>query len=1501
MPLPQDILLENRYRLYSIIQETILETTYHGFDTKFQHPITLKAYAKAHLDEQFEATILQLAHLRQANLPRLIDYFAFEDQYCLVLDFITGDTLAQSLEQAQVPISEAKALDYLRQIGEAITYLHQQDPPLIHGNLSPQTITIGSNHQVMVMDFGFIPLHQSQDYQDKRLGLSGFIPPEQYSNFPNQPTADIYALGAILYNMLSGQIPPDSIQGLVNQEALIPPRDLNDQLTETVELAILHALELKPTDRPQTVRQWTEDLLNSRAGISTVNQAQSTRSPSPVESATPLLSPEIQPSQPVESNDQVTPNVESPLYLANDNISSTASAISSAEDKNNDPNLMDSEQSPIQKQETNLLLNQNPSPEQAVATNRSHTSEEDISDVSNPSFFPNEISTTDNQSSTDQSLIMDELDTPTMPSKMRKLWLMKPDRQGHLLRLGSLTIGRSKICDIQLEDSRVSRQHATLEFDGQVCVVYDEGSVNGTYINSVKIGNKGSRFDLGDRLRIGEIIFSLSATEPDPPVEPQPPIEPQSPYAQHSYAKPIPSPHPKSPYQKSSSRSGDQAQAKVPSGYESLHTEAKPQPQYAPYSHQKSGVQPSSLPNQYPNLEPEPRPKAKKRRTPNKRSRGGLVANIGRFIRISWFVLRYTVLLAFVGAIVLFGALIYAYLTSELPTLSDLKEKQFQFQTTTIYDRNGVELWELNDPNYGRRTYVTLDQIAPDLLNATIATEDRFFYASHNVGIDPIAILRAIYYNVTEGSVISGGSTITQQVVKNVLLIQEERQSRRLARKIKEAILAIKLANQYTKEEILEVYVNQIYYGNRAYGIEAAAQTYFGKPALSAKALPIEPGRVSLARTARELTLAEAALLAGLPQSPAYHDPYNYPKRAKARQQIVLGLMVEANYITQEEAEAAYQAPVLDLLEKPALEFEAPHFVNFVLAELENNPPQDYGNIYEAGFKLQTTLDSRLQAIAEEEVAKQVNALVRNNVTNGALVAIQATTGQILALVGSTDFWNESISGQINMAVTPRQPGSTIKPFVYLTAFEKGWTPATVIEDVPTKYPDGQGGFYEPLNYDREFHGPVSLRVSLANSYNVPAVKALDYVGLETFLTLVRRLGITTLTRDDYGLALSLGGGEVPLVEMTGAYQILANGGVKITPYAIGRVLDSLDNEIPLLRSAPEAILSPQHAYLITHILSDNDARSIEFGRNSLLNLSRPAAAKTGTTNDFRDNLVLGYTLNLVVGVWVGNADYSPMQGTTGLSGAGPIWRNFIERAYDEVLNWPTHDFIRPDGIVERKICVETGLPIQAEDTCPETRIELFAVDEDDSEATSTAILFPTSTPAPTTDPATLQCGVSPGSTFIYLWNQYRQLAGCATDQLVIIPTIAEEKFQGGVTFWRSDTGEVYIVYDRSKERGIELFEGSWQTNEGKVWDGSDPEGVGMSPPSGLIEPKRGFGWLWRNYLGGPDGPLGWALEREQGHDNIGQYQLFEQGLMFKGSENKVYLFLADGRFFAAN
>jgi penicillin-binding protein 1C len=655
------------------------------------------------------------------------------------------------------------------------------------------------------------------------------------------------------------------------------------------------------------------------------------------------------------------------------------------------------------------------------------------------------------------------------------------------------------------------------------------------------------------------------------------------------------------------------------------------------------------------------------------------------------------------------GGLLIAYtsVAAQLPSPEQLRDNQTAFVSSKILDSAGNLLYEVTDPKGGKRTYVSLDEISPYLINATVATEDRDFW--YHPGFDPVAILRAIYYNLSEGEIVSGASTIPQQLARNVLMTPEERVQQTAERKIKEAILAAELNRTYTKEEILEIYLNEAYYGNIAYGVQAASETYFGV-------------------NAADLTLAQASFLAGLPQSPATYDPFGGGHDAAlARHAAVLGLMVEDGYISEAEAalaaveirDYAFQAPELDLS-------TAPHFVVYtrqvVEAEPGYGPEALYRNEEGKSLRIYTTLDPRLQRLAEQAVRDGVAGLADRDATNGALVAIDPETGHILAMVGSADFNNEEIDGQVNVALRCRQPGSSIKPFTYLAAFERGWTPATLLWDLETEYPDGAGKPpYAPVNYDEKFHGPMLVRDALANSYNIPAVETLQFVGVDGLLEMAGRLGVDSLVHPElycpdypydypptYGLALTLGGGEAKLLEMTGGFAVLANNGERLPPTPILRIEDSEGNVLmDNTAREGEQVVSPQHAYLITDILSDNPARCRAFHCPSILELSRPAAAKTGTTNDFRDAWTIGYTPDLVVGVWVGNSDNSSMVNLAGAAGAGPIWHSFMESAHEGL---PVRDFVRPPGVVEHEVCTNSGA--RPSEYCPERKVEIFAQDQ---------------------------------------------------------------------------------------------------------------------------------------------------------------------------------------------
>jgi membrane peptidoglycan carboxypeptidase len=409
--------------------------------------------------------------------------------------------------------------------------------------------------------------------------------------------------------------------------------------------------------------------------------------------------------------------------------------------------------------------------------------------------------------------------------------------------------------------------------------------------------------------------------------------------------------------------------------------------------------------------------------------------------------------------------------------------------------------------------------------------------------------------------------------------------------------------------------------------------------------------------------------------------------------------------------------------EAPTWEMHYPHWVYYITSILEST--YDPQTIYRSGFTVYTTLDPVLQDMAQSVVKEQVDSLEAKHVTNGALIALQPNTGEILAMVGSADFDNKEIQGEINMSVNPRQPGSSIKPLTYLAAFEKGWTPATLIWDVPSEFPpsgdpNDPRDPYEPVNYDERFHGPVTVRTALANSYNVPAVKTLDFVGIyddpdtekeEGFIPFAQRLGISTLNRNDYGLSLTLGGGDVTLLDLTGVYATIANGGMQVPPVAITRIEDYQGNLIyEYQQPAGVQVIRAEHAFLISSILSDTKARVPGFGTNPVINLPFKAAAKTGTTNDFRDNWTLGYTPDLAVGVWVGNADYTPMQDTSGLTGAAPIWAEVMQQGIQQLTGGNPTSFSRPAGITERVICSVSGT--EPSKYCPSQRSEYFAADQ---------------------------------------------------------------------------------------------------------------------------------------------------------------------------------------------
>lgn len=593
----------------------------------------------------------------------------------------------------------------------------------------------------------------------------------------------------------------------------------------------------------------------------------------------------------------------------------------------------------------------------------------------------------------------------------------------------------------------------------------------------------------------------------------------------------------------------------------------------------------------------------------------------------------------------------------------DSPESKMTVPGTVVLDANSVILQR--DGADGFRIPVSLDRVAPIAREATIAAEDQRF-ATH-IGVDPIAMALAVLGFRDHRS---GASTISQQLARRLYL--DGGSGLLPVRKSRESLIALQLEAHRSKDEILELYLNEVYYGRGAYGIEAAARVYFGV-------------------SAANLDLARAAYLAGLPQLPSVFQA-GEDGPARERQAYVLSRLVDDGRVPRAAAEAAKHEPLALL---PSLEPAiASQFVAYALDELAELRPDLAGR---KGLVIETSLDAGLQVEAERLARLQIAKLRERNVTNAAVVVLDPATGGILAMVGSID-------GDINLVVSPRQPGSALKPFLYGSAFELGYTPATPLLDVPTTFVDGAEQ-YSPQNYDRTFRGVVPLRTALGSSLNVPAVQTLESVGIDRFLETAHRFGLTTLTdAERYGLSLTLGGGEVRLLDLTGAYAALAAGGELARPYAVARVRDATGAVLyQRPASAPLRVLSPENAFLLSDILADADARIPGFGEVTPFDLPFAAAAKTGTTTGFRDNWTLGYTGSFAVGVWVGNADASPMRDVSGIDGAGPIWRDvMLAAAMTREPTWP----VRPPGIVEASVCSPTGLlPGPA---CPYTVRELF-------------------------------------------------------------------------------------------------------------------------------------------------------------------------------------------------
>lgn len=636
--------------------------------------------------------------------------------------------------------------------------------------------------------------------------------------------------------------------------------------------------------------------------------------------------------------------------------------------------------------------------------------------------------------------------------------------------------------------------------------------------------------------------------------------------------------------------------------------------------------------------------------------------------------------LAFFGIIAFFIFLFFVLplLAFNLP--SPDKIVRTQGFSTKILDRNGNTLYDIYANQ--NRTPVALTDIPLYLKQATISVEDKNFYTHQ--GFDPVGMLRGFSRIFTTGRA-EGGSTLTQQLVKNVLLTND----RSIIRKIKEFVLAIQIEKKYTKDQILQMYLNEVPYGGTSWGVGAAAETYFGKDV-------------------KDLDLVESAILAGMPQAPSTYSPYSStPKAYIQRTKDVLRLMQANGYITKDQETAADAALPNVQFQPKGASLSAPHFVQYVQKILEDN----YGAtaVEQGGLTVTTTLNLDLQEKAQQIVTDEIAKVEKQHITNGAAVVIDPETGEILAMVGSKNFAATDYDGQVNVTTSLRQPGSSFKPFTYVTAFKEGYTASTLIIDVPTTFPGGVGQpDYNPVNYDGKYVGPIQVRYALGNSRNLPAVKMLARVGIKDVLTTATDLGITTLppttdTLKRVGLSLTLGGGEVRLIDMADAYSTFVNKGYHVNPIAILKVTDIngkvLEDNTP---QKGKKVLTDEQAFLIDDILSDNNARSATFGTNSQLNLPN-VMVKTGTTNDKRDNWTIGGNDNAMVGVWVGNNDNTPMLNVaSGVSGASPIWRRITQEA---LKGKPSVSFQVPPNIVQQSVDAVSGY--QAHDGFP-SRNEYF-------------------------------------------------------------------------------------------------------------------------------------------------------------------------------------------------
>ncbi len=631
-------------------------------------------------------------------------------------------------------------------------------------------------------------------------------------------------------------------------------------------------------------------------------------------------------------------------------------------------------------------------------------------------------------------------------------------------------------------------------------------------------------------------------------------------------------------------------------------------------------------------------------------------------------------LIALVGGIIMM-VLMFFWFSRDLPEPGKLIEAQAE-NSTRIYDRNDVPLYSVYENI--NRTYVELPEIPKYLQEATIAVEDKNFYK--NKGFSITGYFRGLVIDPIFRRRVTGGSTITQQLVKNVLLTSE----RSLPRKVKELVLSIQVDKRYTKEEVLEMYLNDVPYGGTAIGVEAASESYFGKKV-------------------KDLNLAQSALLAGLPQSPSAYSPFSGNDYYIARSRVVLKSMREQGYISKDqETKALEEIKKMKFTKRDAVSMKAPHFVIYVKQILASQFGESL--VETGGLQVKTTLDYELQQKSEDIVKTEIEKLKGYKVGNGAAMVIDPKTGEVLTMVGSKDYFDEKSDGNFNVALANRQPGSSLKPVVYAASFEKGYSPSTMLMDVKTEFPNGSGGMYTPVNYDGKFRGPVQVRFALGNSLNIPAVKMLAKVGIKDVMEKGYEMGLdnwepTNANMQNVGLSLVLGGREVSLMDEVTAYSVFANKGIKQEPVTILEVKDAKGKTLYKYKEKKgQKVLSEEIAFLISHILLDNNARSDAFGPNSALNIPG-VAVKTGTTDEKRDNWTIGYTPGVVVGVWVGNNDNSPMNPAiaSGVTGASPIWRKIMLEALEVKKK---EEFKKPDNVVAVQVdTVGGGMPTSGKPT----------------------------------------------------------------------------------------------------------------------------------------------------------------------------------------------------------